>query len=29
MLWTMTTPRMLDELLEGCERPEDLLGPRA
>ena len=25
--WTMTiTPRMLDELLEGCERPEDLLG---
>ena len=25
--WTMTiTPKMLDELLEGCERPEDLLG---
>ena len=27
--WTMTiTPKMLDELLEGCERPEDLLGER-
>ena len=25
--WTMTiTPKMLDALLEGCERPEDLLG---
>ena len=25
--WTMTiTPKMLDKLLEGCERPEDLLG---
>ena len=25
--WTMTiTPKMLDELLEGCERPEDPLG---
>ena len=25
--WTMTiTPKMLDDLLEGCERPEDLLG---
>ena len=27
--WTMTiTPKMLDALLEGCERPEDLLGER-
>ena len=25
--WTMTiTPEVLDELLKGCERPEDLLG---